>query len=455
MSQFTYTKKPDWNNDGAKARSLAGAELFASELGWIAPAAGIGAKAITSMTWGGGVVTVSCTGHGLVSGLAVLVANAVPASYNGLQVVTVSDANTFTFPLAVNPGTNTTPGEVYKSFEVVGACRQLLTKSGSLVDISVIPTFTAAVTYSGTLNTVTGDIITVTLTASEPVAVSGTPTIALTIAGVARTLTYDALTSTSTSLVFKYTVQAGDTAPNWSANHAYSIGNKYLHAGTWYNVTTGYTSGAVYDNLKVTGIVATLPSGSGFRVSGTEAITFTGGTQVVAATANATINASGQVSATAMVTDGEYSVAPTGITVANPSVAITAATWLTNVATITAANHGFLTGYSVVIAGVTPAGYNGTYTITVVDANTFTYALAVNPGGNGTVFGTATSVVVQPTITSITTAAIDTPNVSATTPQVVVGTGATGSVSDILPTGAQYPATVTFTAPDTTLATAN
>lgn len=48
----------------------------------------------------------------------------------------------------------------------------------------------------------------------------------------------------------------------------------------------------------------------------------------------------------------------------------------------TASPHGVSSGSSVlaVITGVTPAGYNGTYTITSTGTNTFTYTLTSNPG---------------------------------------------------------------------------
>ena len=45
-----------------------------------------------------------------------------------------------------------------------------------------------------------------------------------------------------------------------------------------------------------------------------------------------------------------------------------------NVATITANAHGYAVGQSVVIAGLTTTALNGTYTITAVATNTFTYA---------------------------------------------------------------------------------
>lgn len=80
--------------------------------------------------------------------------------------------------------------------------------------------------------------------------------------------------------------------------------------------------------------------------------------------------------------------------------ATTSGSWAAGSATInTTLPHGFITGDSVVIAGVTPAGYNGTFTVTYVDADTFTYTVA-DPTGVITVQGTATKEVY--TLTDIT-----------------------------------------------------
>lgn len=337
--------------------------------------------------------------------------------------------------------------------EVLVAIRALTTKNGDVADAAIVPTFTAAVSYSGTLNTVTGDIITVTLTASEDVAVSGTPTIDLTIGALTRQLSYSSGDSDATHLVFNYTVVAEDVAPLWATNHSYLLNDKFLQGSTWYNVDTPYTSGSVFDNLLVSTVGVDV-GGSGFQISTTKPVTFTGGTEVVAATAEATIDASGAVTAIAVLTGGEYSVAPTGVSVESTPVAIVSASWLARVATIVATGHGFLTGYSVTIAGMDPIAYNGTYSITVIDVDTFTYALVGDPGATVTT-GTATIVTVEPTVT-ITPAAIDTPNISATTQQVSVAELTVGGVvSDIMPSQALVTASVTFTAPDTSLTTAN
>lgn len=66
-----------------------------------------------------------------------------------------------------------------------------------------------------------------------------------------------------------------------------------------------------------------------------------------------------------------------------PAVSITA-TWAGGVLTVTQTAHGYTTGNSVTIAATagssTFAAYDGTYTITVVNANTYTIDFAANNG---------------------------------------------------------------------------
>lgn len=79
-----------------------------------------------------------------------------------------------------------------------------------------------------------------------------------------------------------------------------------------------------------------------------------------------------------------------------PAAFITTVTSITSsgtLATVTMANpHNLKTGMQVVVAGFTPSGYNGTYTITVTGASTFTYVLATSLGAT-TVTGTVTPAV--------------------------------------------------------------
>lgn len=73
---------------------------------------------------------------------------------------------------------------------------------------------------------------------------------------------------------------------------------------------------------------------------------------------------------------------------------IISASWLAGTATIIMNNLAIVPiGTSIVVAGMTPAGYNGTYTVTASSAGSLSYAKAVNPGV-GTVFGTVTAAAV-------------------------------------------------------------
>lgn len=75
------------------------------------------------------------------------------------------------------------------------------------------------------------------------------------------------------------------------------------------------------------------------------------------------------------------------------ALSLTSLAWSsgTVIATASAAIPGLTTGdtFITTIAGATPTGYNGTYLATVTGTNTFTFALATNPGSE-TVAGTYT-----------------------------------------------------------------
>jgi hypothetical protein len=80
--------------------------------------------------------------------------------------------------------------------------------------------------------------------------------------------------------------------------------------------------------------------------------------------------------------------------------AITGATWLAGVATITSPGHAFSRGNLVIITGMNPAGYNGSYVIiTVVAGVSFTISITVDPG----IFVAGGSAVMAPFVGSAAT----------------------------------------------------
>lgn len=73
--------------------------------------------ALTSLIWSGGTVTGTTTAaHGWGNGdvIPIVISGAVPSAYDGTFQGTITGANTFTYPLAGNPGTSpaSTPGTV-------------------------------------------------------------------------------------------------------------------------------------------------------------------------------------------------------------------------------------------------------------------------------------------------------------------------------------------------------
>jgi hypothetical protein len=75
-----------------------------------------------------------------------------------------------------------------------------------------------------------------------------------------------------------------------------------------------------------------------------------------------------------------------GISQAETAVAISTATWVGGVATYnTSAASTLAVGDKTTIAGVSLAGYNGVVIVaSIVDTDTFTVAMASDPGGSGT-----------------------------------------------------------------------
>lgn len=71
----------------------------------------------------------------------------------------------------------------------------------------------------------------------------------------------------------------------------------------------------------------------------------------------------------------------------NPAKTISAITRSSTTATATSTAHGYSTADEVDISGATQPEYNGNFTITVIDANTFTYTVSGTPATPATTTG--------------------------------------------------------------------
>jgi hypothetical protein len=91
-------------------------KLPAQKLGVFAPTA---SAALSSLTWSSGTITATTSaahGMGTSGQVEVTISGAVPSGYNGTSWCTMTGTNTFTCPLATNPGTETAPGTYIAQF---------------------------------------------------------------------------------------------------------------------------------------------------------------------------------------------------------------------------------------------------------------------------------------------------------------------------------------------------
>lgn len=160
------------------------------------------------------------------------------------------------------------------------------------------------------------------------------------------------------------------------AGGIYSLPNPPVVTGTvissiWANSTLSDIAAALTQSIASDGttiITANLPLG-GFKWTG-----------VGNATARNEFAAAGQVQ------DGDFTW---GGTATRPAIASISS--ITNVGTTatlnTATAHGLVNGATVVVSGTTPAAYSGTFVISVVDSDTFTYTMLSDPGAFASVVG--------------------------------------------------------------------
>lgn len=111
LNQDLYTAAP---NEGTIATYNLAADILVNTAPDQAPA-------LFSLTWISGIVTATAAAslptNLVVGGIFVTtISGASPAGYNGTQQATVTAGNAFTYPLAGNPGAETSPGTYTASF---------------------------------------------------------------------------------------------------------------------------------------------------------------------------------------------------------------------------------------------------------------------------------------------------------------------------------------------------
>jgi hypothetical protein len=310
----------------------------------------------------GTAVTVTIASHGLVVGNSILVDISSGTGVDGTySVATVTGTNTFTYTALTSLTTsgNITVNaignlSVFGNSAVTG--NSSVTGSSTVLGNSTVgKALTGTYSQSGTAVTITsaahgllvGTSIIVDITSGT--GVDGTYTI--TSVPTTNTFTYTAGTSLTTSGNVNFTTQSNLTV-------------------------TGNIS--VTGNAAVTGNVsanvATFAGDSAFNSTG--AVKMSSGTTAQRPTPN-----TGMFRYNSSTTAFEGFATSAGVT-------ISSITNVTTTATLTTATaHGLVNGSYVIVSGATPAAYNGTFVITVVDSTSFTYTMASNPGASASPVG--------------------------------------------------------------------
>jgi len=311
--------------------------------------------------------TVASTAGFVAGTTSVTISGASPTAFNGTYTVaSVPSGTTFTFIIGSAQGLATTPGAAATNTNTATAVTS--TAHGLSVGNSFTMYGASPTNYNGTFT-----VASVINTTSFTYAVTGTPSVN-TASGVylvrGGSTTVFASTSTVNGFLVGQTVQIASTSPSsWNGSYTVASASGNNFSFTTPTVLPAATALGTASTSTLATVTATVPN-HGFS---------TGDSVIIENAAPAGFNGTWTVA----VIDTNTFTFNTGAALAAPTTPGTVRPVVAKAyATLTA--HGYATGNQIVIAGATPAAYNGTFTITVVDANNFTYSPTSSPGGPNT-----------------------------------------------------------------------
>jgi len=377
---------------------------------------------VSSLTWSNGRATcVTVLPHGYVTGTDVTITGAVPSAYNGRVGITVVDAYTFTYALqgvASSPATGTI---------TVSNNAYYWTAAGSQVTLSSL---TRATNSKFTLSSLTApkQVAVTALTCAQSMTVTSLTRVGTTatavcanhglIAGASVTIlgsnqplyngTFTVTTAKASTFQYTMTGTPGTSpatgvitahasytqlATATAAGHGLATGATVTIAGASPAAYNGTFVVTVLDANTFTFWMSTDPlsNGSGSSVTCTPANynvatatapghgLATGGSVTIAGASPSTFNGTFTVT---VISSSVFTYNFPGPATSQPTGTITVTSTNGTTATATAPGHGFVQNDTVTIAGASPAGFDGTFVITVIDANTFTYTMSADPGSS-------------------------------------------------------------------------
>ena len=391
-----------------------------------------GTSFISGASYSAGVATITTsTNNNLAANDVVIVtgvtssASSAYNSYNGTYVVIGATATTFTYALSTNPGSYTGGGLAGLGNGGGGSLKGTLTEQATS-GVAAFPGLSISQVVSGTTYGAAGAGYTLTAGTASDGGLTSLPSAAFN-----TTLFVTGLTMTPTGFVATFSQPFDPTQVNLygaqstnslPSNVILSSGGKVVRGSlvidpsdakiTFVATTMVANTGLPIHNISISGATSgVLPAGTynlTLLSGSTDFTTTTGqvldGNNSGAGGSNYTSNQAVSNSAVAVivpsfargpgntvnVTNASAPIATTattniasGTSGATGSHNVTGATWTsgTHIAKITVSTtSGLSVGSSVTVAGVTPTGYNGTFTVTAVSSTTFSYSLSTNPG---------------------------------------------------------------------------
>ncbi|MBF0126447.1 MAG: hypothetical protein HQM02_04465, partial [Magnetococcales bacterium] len=377
------------------------------------------------------LVAATVSGHGFSSGQNIAIAGVTPTGFNGTYTITVQDANTFKFntvaPLGVPTAFGTATGQTatatatltghgYSAGDAITLAGATPTGYNGNFTILAIPTANTFTYTASPLANATGTITatkgsttvtaittaahgyttgnTITINGATPTGYNGTYAITVT---TPTTFTYTTSTVLAPQTGASITASSGvsSTATAVVAAHGFASGENVTISGATPEDYNGSYVITKVDEDRFAFSLSTTP------VAATGSIT----ARLTSPTAFATVTGHGYASGDSIQVGGATPTAYNGtfgITVLDadhfkyalasaPQQAASGtptAARTSTTARATAVSHGFINGSSVTIAGATPTAFNGTFTIALVDADHFNYVLS-SPQGTAT--GTITA----------------------------------------------------------------
>jgi type IV pilus assembly protein PilY1 len=309
--------------------------------------------------------------HSFTNGQTVVISGAAPSQFNATAGITVVSTTKISYTIGTASGAATTAGTA--SATSTAAKATTATNHG-------LP--------AGTSNAI--------ITGATPAGYDCPSGCTVTNTG-ANTFTYTVGSALTPATTLPQLVRGGGTTVTATT----SIVHGFL-AGATVNIQGATPSGY---NGSVT--VATVPTTTTFTYTASSVLPAASGSITVSSANSATVTATAanhgfavndsvvieSVGATNTVHPGTYTVLSIGTPTANSFTYSTGSALATPSGTFTVrpasakayvalTAHGYATNDLITIAGATPAGYNGAKTITVVDANSFTYPLSTALGAN-------------------------------------------------------------------------